>query len=100
MKKTIALIAAVILALGLLAGCASTAATTESTASSAASGDAATAATTASGTIWADVDPERVYIVVNCLNNIEYFNAHKYRWEQCGEMFGVKVSFTGPADDT
>lgn len=92
MKKTIALIAAVLLVLGMLAGCSTTpAATTE-----AATSDSAAAAT---GTIWASIDPDEEYIVVNCLNNIEYFNAHKYMWEQCGEMFGVKVSFTGPADD-
>jgi ribose transport system substrate-binding protein len=57
------------------------------------------AETASTGTVWSSVDPNEEYIVVNCLNNIEYFNAHKYMWEQCGKLFGVKVSFTGPADD-
>lgn len=53
----------------------------------------------AEGTVWFTIDPNEEYIVVSCLNNIEFFNAHKYMWEKCGELFGVKTSFTGPADD-
>lgn len=58
-----------------------------------------TVTASAAGTLLDDVDPNEEYIIVNCLNNIEYFNAHKYMWEKCGEIFGVKTSFTGPADD-
>ena len=38
------------------------------------------------------------FIFINCLRNIEFFSAHKYGWEQAGEMFGVKTSYMGPAD--
>jgi len=38
------------------------------------------------------------YIFINCLRNIEFFNAHKYGWEKAGEAFGVKTSYMGPAD--
>lgn len=93
MKKMIALILTAMMALGLLAGCAQPVAAAPATQS------APAAASAADGTVWAGIDPNEEYIVVNCLNNIEYFNAHKYMWEQCGKLFGVKVSFTGPADD-
>ncbi len=89
MKKSLALILTVLMALGLLAGCAAPAATET----------AATAPAAAANTIWEGIDPNEEYIVVNCLNNIEFFSAHKYMWEQCGKQFGVKTSFTGPADD-
>lgn len=38
------------------------------------------------------------YIFVLALQNIEYFNAHKYMWERIGEDFGVKTTIVGPAD--
>ncbi len=38
------------------------------------------------------------YIFVLALQNIEYFNAHKYMWEKIGEDFGVKTTVVGPAD--
>ena len=44
------------------------------------------------------VSPNESYIFVNCLGNIEYFNAHKYSWAKAGEQFGVKTSYLGPAD--
>lgn len=99
MKKTLALISALALVLCAFAGCAAPAATTTESTASGTETAAAAAAPTDNGTIWSSVDPSEEYIVVNCLNNIEYFNAHKYMWEQCGKMFGVSVSFTGPADD-
>lgn len=94
MKKLFAMTTVIMLVLSLLAGCGAPAAAPQSSSDANNSAPAA-----ASGTIWSGVDPNEEYIVVNCLNNIEYFNAHKYMWEQCGKMFGVKVSYTGPADD-
>jgi ribose transport system substrate-binding protein len=44
------------------------------------------------------ISSDEEYIIVNCLNNIEYFNAHKWGWDKAGEMFGVKTSFVGPMD--
>lgn len=38
------------------------------------------------------------YIFVLALQNIEYFNAHKYMWDKIGEDFGVKTTIVGPAD--
>lgn len=52
----------------------------------------------AEGTLLSMIDPNDEYIVVNCLNNIEYFNAHKWGWKKAGELFGVKTSFIGPMD--
>lgn len=51
------------------------------------------------GTLQDMISPDEEYVIVNCLNNIEYFNAHKYGWEQAGKLFNVNVSFTGPAGD-
>ncbi|MDO4565008.1 MAG: substrate-binding domain-containing protein [Clostridia bacterium] len=91
MKKILALMLTALMVLCLFAGC------TSEPASSQSGGEGTSG--TAAGTVWSTVDSNEEYIVVNCLNNIEYFNAHKYMWEKCGELFGVKVSFTGPADD-
>ncbi len=41
---------------------------------------------------------EDEYIFVLALQNIEFFNAHKYMWKKIGEDFGVKTTITGPAD--
>ena len=38
------------------------------------------------------------YIFINCLRNIEFFNAYRYGWEKAGEAFGVKTTYMGPAD--
>lgn len=51
------------------------------------------------GTLQSMISSDEEYIIVNCLNNIEYFNAHKYGWEMAGKLFGVEVSFSGPAND-
>ncbi len=51
------------------------------------------------GTLASRISPNEEYIVVNCLNNIEYFNAHKWAWEEAGELMGVKTSWVGPMDD-
>ncbi|HWQ80089.1 MAG TPA: substrate-binding domain-containing protein [Anaerovoracaceae bacterium] len=50
------------------------------------------------GTLQSTISPDEEYIVVNCMNAIEYFNAQKYGWEMAGKLFNVKVSFMGPAD--
>lgn len=52
----------------------------------------------AAGTLQSMISPDEEYIIVNCLNNIEYFNAHKWSWQKAGELFGVKTSFVGPMD--
>lgn len=46
----------------------------------------------------ASLEAEDEYIFVLALQNIEYFNAHKYMWEKIGEDFGVKTTITGPSD--
>jgi len=56
------------------------------------------ASTTAGTGIFADISADEEYVIVNCYNNIEYFNAHKWAWEQAGIAFGVKTSFVGPMD--
>ena len=55
----------------------------------------------APGTLWSMIDHNKEYVVVNCINTIEYWNAHKYGWKKAGEMFGVKTSWVGSdTDDT
>lgn len=101
MKKLLSLILVITLVACFFAGCSGSeepvapAAPAENGAAAAPVAPAAPAA----GTLQSKISPDEEYIVVNCLNNIEYFNAHKYGWEKAGELFGVKVSFTGPADD-
>jgi ribose transport system substrate-binding protein len=47
------------------------------------------------GTIWSMVNPDDVYYVVNCINTIEYWNAHKYAWKEAGKLFNVKTEWVG-----
>ena len=53
----------------------------------------------ATGTLWSKIDPNKEYVVVNCINTIEYWNAHKYAWKKAGELFGVKTSWVGSDND-
>ncbi len=91
-KKIGVLCLVVILLMSMLVGCNGNSTSQESGADS--SKD-----TKGDGTLQSKISSDEEYIIVNCLNNIEYFNAHKYGWEQAGKLFGVKVSFTGPAND-
>lgn len=52
----------------------------------------------ATGNPFATVSDQDEYIFVLALQNIEYFNAHKYMWEKIGEDFGVKTTIVGPSD--
>lgn len=54
--------------------------------------------TTEEGSLQSRISADEEYIIVNCLNNIEYFNAHKWGWQEAGKLFGVKTSFVGPMD--
>jgi len=115
-KKVLSIVLAVAMAATLFVGCsnsgeggttASSAVSTTtssetSTASSTATSTTGTTSTTSAtptGTLQSMISSDEEYIIVNCLNNIEYFNAHKYGWEEAGKLFGVKTSFMGPADD-
>lgn len=51
------------------------------------------------GTLWSKIEPNKEYVVVNCINTIEYWNAHKYAWKNAGELFGVKTSWVGSDND-
>ncbi len=83
--KRLSLVLVAVLLVAAFAGCATEKATTEEV------------EMTGEG-IFQDISPDEEYIIVNCLNNIEYFNAHKWGWQKAGEMFGVKTSFVGPMD--
>lgn len=58
----------------------------------------AAAEESAGGNPFAQMSEEDEYIFVLALQNIEFFNAHKYMWKKIGEDFGVKTTITGPAD--
>ncbi len=47
---------------------------------------------------FASLEETDEYIFVLALQNIEYFNAHKYMWDKIGEDFGVKTTIVGPSD--
>lgn len=89
MKKLLSLILALAMIACLFVGCSGNQVPAAPAANNAAAGD---------GTLQSMISPNEEYIVVNCLNNIEYWNAQKYGWEKAGELFGVKTSFVGPAD--
>ena len=80
MKKITAVTLTVFMLITMLAGCSGS----KEAASDAVSGD---------GTLQSQIDTSDEYIAVCCLNNLEYFNAHKYGWEKAGELFGVKTSW-------
>lgn len=92
MKKLLALILTLALAACLFAACGNN----EQPNKESKTPDAPAAA---DGTLQSMISSDEEYVIVNCLNNIEYFNSQKYGWEMAGKLFGVKVSFTGPADD-
>jgi ribose transport system substrate-binding protein len=47
------------------------------------------------GTLQSMINPDDEYVVVCVLDNIEYWNAHRYGWKKAGELWGVKTSWTG-----
>ena len=57
------------------------------------------AAAPTGGTLWSMIDSNKEYVVVNCINTIEYWNAHKYAWKKAGELFGVKTAWVGSDND-
>lgn len=91
MKKLLALILTLALAACLFAACGNDAQPSNESKTPG-------APTAADGTLQSMISSDEEYIVVNCLNNIEYWNAQKYGWEMAGKLFGVKTSFVGPAD--
>lgn len=102
MKKILSFIVAISMIIGMLTGCNNSSANTSgssTTDSSATQAAGSTDSSAATGTLQSRIDSNDEYIAVCCLNNIEYFNAHKYGWEQTGKLFGVKTSWVGPTDD-
>ena len=47
-------------------------------------------------TLQSMIDPNKEYVVVNCINTIEYWNAHKWAWKKAGELFNVKTPGSAP----
>lgn len=95
-KKLLSTVLIGVMTVSLAAGCGNASSNASETNTGSAAGESATVA---EGTLQSTISPDEEYIIVNCLNNIEYFNAHKYGWEKAGELFDVKVSFMGPAND-
>jgi ribose transport system substrate-binding protein len=102
-KKILALAVTLLMAATLFAGCATPATSTEAhasatetTATAVAEETETTTTTAAEGTLQSMVSPDEEYIIVNCYNNLEFFNAQKWGWQKAGELFGVKTSFVGP----
>jgi ribose transport system substrate-binding protein len=79
MKKTLALILALVMSMSLLVGC----------------GSKDTADASASDKADASDD---LYIGVYCWGNLEYFYDHKIGLEAAGKMLGVQTKYVGPAD--
>jgi ABC-type sugar transport system substrate-binding protein len=50
-------------------------------------------------TLQSMIDPNDEYVVVCCINSIEYWNAHRYGWNKAGELYGVKTSWQGMNGD-
>lgn len=93
MKKKIALVTVIAVILVMVTGCSgSTPAATDVAAN--AGGQAAT-----TGTLQSMVDPNDEYVVVCCIDSIEYWNAHRYAWKKAGELYGVKTSWQGMTGD-
>ena len=93
MKKKIALVTVVVMILALAAGCS---ANTPAAADAAADAGGQAAAT---GTLQSMIDPNDEYVVVCCIDSIEYWNAHRYAWKKAGELYGVKTSWEGMTGD-
>jgi ribose transport system substrate-binding protein len=54
---------------------------------------------TVSGTLASMIDPNDVYSVVCCIDSIEYWNAHRYAWQEAGRLWGVKTTWEGMIGD-
>ncbi|MFI5367826.1 MAG: substrate-binding domain-containing protein [Spirochaetia bacterium] len=89
-KKWFVAMAGCALVIMMLAGCAQ-----QGTSAKAAAG----AGAAGSGTLQSMIDPNKEYVVVNCINTIEYWNAHKYAWKKAGQLFNVKTSWVGADND-
>jgi ABC-type sugar transport system substrate-binding protein len=45
------------------------------------------------------IDPNDEYVVVCCIDSIEYWNAHRYAWKKAGELYNVKTDWQGMTGD-
>ena len=97
LKKSIACLLAVVMMLCLFAGCSDDAPAGNSDTSTPTAGSNTEAPS--ADTLFGKIVPGEEYVIISCLNNIEYFNAQKYGCDIYSKLFGVKVSFMGPADD-
>jgi ABC-type sugar transport system substrate-binding protein len=53
-----------------------------------------------STTLQARINPDDTYYVVCCIDQIEFFNAHKMAWKLAGQLYNVKTEWVGiPGDD-
>lgn len=84
MKKLLALLLVLVLSVGMTACQSETAVQGEDT--------------EVGGSPFAELKAEDEFIFVLALQNIEFFNAHKYMWQKIGEDFGVTTTITGPSD--
>ena len=51
-------------------------------------------------TLQAKINPNDTYYVVCCIDQIEFFNAHKMAWKIAGQMYNVKTEWVGiPGSD-
>lgn len=91
MKKIVALIAVIVILLVVFAGCAKTPVAANDTAKP--------ASASAQGTLQSMIDPSDEYVVVCCIDSIEYWNAHRYAWKKAGELYGVTTAWNGMAGD-
>lgn len=98
-KKIVSVILIICMVIGILAGCSNNNESSESSVNSESEGSSVNNESVAEGTLQSRIDTNDEYIAVCCLNNLEYFNAHKYGWEQTGRLFGVGTSWVGPTDD-
>lgn len=93
MKKIMALVVVIAVLMVAVAGCAaSTPAASDTTAAAAGAG-------APTGTLQSMIDPNDEYVVVCCIDTIEYWNAHRYAWKKAGELYNVKTDWQGMAGD-
>jgi len=97
MKKSMSIVLAAIMVILVVfaSGCAPA---QSSGGGTAASGGGSAAA---EGTLQSMINPNDTYVVVGCIDSIEYWNAHRFGWRMAGQLYGVNTEWQAiNGDDT
>jgi ribose transport system substrate-binding protein len=99
-KRTLTLVFTILLIAMMLGACGGSGGGASESSGGSDAGEAAASDKTPGGdTLFSKIDPNDEYVVVCCIETIEYWNAHRYAWKEAGKLFNVKTSWVGMTGD-